>query len=128
MELIKGVQYFTKNIVITLVPIEYNTSKKKAYTAEHIALNKSGKGKDWKQSSGKYGNNNIIISSGKQTKSSGSSGEKKLWEMGVNYGLNGFTDDSFLNALDGFDDNTKFFHKEITILPVYIPPPKHSQK
>ena len=126
MELLKGVQYFTKNIVITPVPIEYKTSTKKY-----------GKEKDWKENSDKFANNNIIISSGKQTKS-GSSGKRNQWEIDAKCGMDSFggkmlngrgrLGDNILQALDGYDDNTKFFHKEITILPVYIPPPKYSKQ
>ena len=126
MELIKGVQYFTKNIVITPVPIEYKTSKKKSYKVENLTSNKSGKEKDWKETNAKFGNN-VIISSGKQTKS-GSSEERKTWGIDAKYGINGFSGDSILSDLNAYDDNTKFFHKEITILPVYIPPPKYYQK
>ena len=32
--------------------------------------------------------------------------------------------ESMLRAMGSFDENTKFYHKEITILPVFIPPPK----
>ena len=126
MELIKGVQYFTKNIVITPVPIEYKTSKKESYKVENLTSNKSGKEKDWKESNVKFGNN-VIISSGKQTKS-GSSEERKTWGIDTKYGIDRFSGDSILSDLNTYDDNTKFFHKEITILPVYIPPPKYYQK
>ena len=136
MELLKGVQYFTKNIVIIPVPTEYKTSKKKPSTFENVSLNKYGKEKYWKESSDRSRNNNIIILSGKQTKS-GSSGKRKQWEIDINKGIDAFggkissqrglLGDNILEALDRYDDNTKFFHKEVTILPVYIPPPKYSQ-
>ena len=110
--------------------------QKKPSTFENVTLNKYGKEKYLKESSDKFGNNNVIISSEKQTKS-GSSGKRKHWEIDVNKGIDTLTDkissqrgmlgNNILEALDGYDDNTKFFHKEITILPVYIPPPKYSQ-
>ena len=106
--------------------IEYKTSTKKY-----------GKEKEWKENSDKFANNNIIISSGKQTKS-GSSGKRNQWEIDAKCGMDSFggkmlngrgrLGDNILQALDGYDDNTKFFHKEITILPVYIPPPKYSKQ
>ena len=35
--------------------------------------------------------------------------------------------ENVLKSIPGIDENTKFFHKEITITPVIIPPPMFSQ-
>ena len=128
IDILDGVQYFTKNIVIQPVPLT-SSSQNTTYT-----IDKSGKGKDWKESSDRFGNNNQIYSSGKLT-SSGKL-EKRAWEpeykfredmfLGKSSDQDIFTD-SLLNSMDGFDENTKFYHKEITIQPVFIPPPKFSK-
>ena len=135
MDVLKGVQYFTKNIVIQPVPIDYKSGRKGSYS-ENISSNKSNKGKDWKdESSSKFGNNNLVYSSGKQSYSGRfeKKKEKKPWVAEIKNGEDIFAgiqsetealSESMIKALDSFDDNTKFFHKEITIRPVFIPPLK----
>jgi len=130
MELLKGVQYFTKNIVIQPVPIKSKSGKKSPTYSEDISLNRFGKEK-----SDKFGSNNVVYSSGKQSKSSSNKKtEKRPWKGELRNGEDAYlgtaTSDqdtlteSMLRAIEGFDENTKFYHKEITIQPVYIPPPK----
>ena len=139
MDILDGVQYFTKNIVIQPVPNEYKSGRKSPYS-ENISSNKSIKGKDWKEeSSSRFGNNNFVYSSEKQTHSGSfeKKGEKKPWTQIAKNGEDIFagflsdTDmlsDDMIRSLDSFDENTKFFHKEITIRPVFIPPPKMNKQ
>ena len=122
MDILKGVQYFTKNIVIQPVPIEFKTEKNQIYTYEKES-NKSEKDRSRKS--------NVNISSDKRTKSV--SNERRSWESEHRFGEEPFLgirssdqtnfSEDMLKNMD-LDENVKFYHKEITIKPVYIPPPK----
>jgi hypothetical protein len=134
IEVLKGVKYFTKNIVIQPVQSTYESSGKSSFSKEKVYINKSKKSQE--EISGKYGTNNTVYSSEKQTHSGDKSkqGEKKAWKIDSKNEDDIFScipqsdqdilSESILKMMDNFDDNTKFYHKEIIIQPVFIPPPK----
>ena len=135
MNILKGVQYFTKNIVIQPVPIHYQSGKKSTSSGENMSSNKSDK--DRKEKS-KFITSNIIYTSGKESKSgSGKKAEKTPWKvenrneedlfLGTASSDQETLSESMLKAIKGYDENTKFYHKEITIRPVFIPPPKFNK-
>ena len=135
MNILKGVQYFTKSIVIQPVPIQYQSGKKSTSSGENTSSNKSDK--DRKEKS-KFIISDIMHTIGKQSQSAnGKKAEKKVWKVenrnGEDLFLGAASSDqetlteSMLKAIEGYDENTKFYHKEITIRPVFIPPPKFNK-
>ncbi len=110
----QGLQYFTKNIVIEPVLTTTKGGQNNIYTYENINLAKSGKS----------------ISSGKQMKDGRI---KKAWEVEGKYGEEIYSrrtpsDHEILTESEmrrlGINENTKLYHKEITIRPVVIPKQK----
>ena len=105
----QGLQYFTKNIVIEPVLTTSKGGQQSIYTYESLA--KSGKS----------------ISSGKQMKDGR---VKRPWDAEGKYGEETYSgrtvsDQAILTERDmrrlGINENTKLYHKEITIRPVVIP-------
>ena len=102
IDLLNGVQYFTKNIVIEPVKnYRYISNKiEKSESSNKSMSNKNGR-RQWEVNAknnedgimGHYLSNNIEI----------------------------ITEDMIKN-IPGIDENTKFYHKEITITPVFMPP------
>ena len=111
----KEVQYFTKNIVIQPVPIDFKGEPIQVYTFERESLNKSEKDKFGKNIIGKT----TILSSR----------EKPAWESRFGestfLGIRGseqtmFSEDMLKSG--EINENTKLFNKQITITPVILPP------
>jgi hypothetical protein len=115
IDILKGVKYFTKNIAIEPAQVS-------KYNIHNISMKDSGK------QSGKttYG----------KTYSRGA--ERRTWQIDykngedLNFGRishdNETINENMLKNIPGIDENTKFYHKEITITPVVLPPLRLSQK
>ena len=111
-DIIKDVQYFNKNIVIEPV-------QKGKYNVQNISIKGSKTGYEVNKASSRVS-------------------DRRPWEIDAKSGEDVFSgrisDDSevinedVLKKIPGIDENTKFYHKEITITPVVIPPPNFSQQ
>ena len=111
-DIIKDVQYFNKNIVIEPV-------QKGKYNVQNISIKGSKTGYEVNKASSRIS-------------------DRRPWEIDAKNGEDVFSgrvsDDSeiisedLLKKIPGIDENTKFYHKEITITPVVVPPPNFSQK
>ena len=118
-DLLKGMKHFTKNIVIEPV-------QKTKYNIQSVSLNAS-ENKYSKQS--ERSQVNKVYSKG---------AERRPWEIDSKNGEDGFFgrysndnevfSEDMLRKIPGINENTKFYHKTITITPVIIPPPKFLQQ
>jgi len=128
IDILKGVKYYTKNIVIQPVQKDARIGKKNTYST-------IGTDKDRKDSKESSGIDNQIFSSGRQSKLSlqDKRRDKKPWDIefdifsGRSPSDQDILSDSVLRSMEGIDENTKFYHKEITILPVVLPPLRFSK-
>ena len=127
MEILKGVKYFTKNIVIEPVSNKYKIGDKSNYST-------IGTDKEWKESSGRFGNNQMYTNERQSRTSIKDKGkEKKPLELQMNVFPGSASNEadilteSMLRNMEGIDENTKFYHKEITIVPVILPPLRFSK-
>ena len=112
-------KYFTKNIVIEPVT-------KGKYNIQSASLKDSEN--KWSTHSGRSQVNKVY--------SKGA--EKRPWEIDSKNGEDGFFgrysndaeiySEDMLRKIPGINENTKFYHKTITITPVILPPPKFSQQ
>ena len=99
IDLIKDVQYFTKNIVIEPVQNNrYNISNKNETNATNYYTKNIRKQKELSMKNGEDSMMGHLLSN-----------------------MNIITEDMIKN-IPGIDENTKFYHKEITITPVRMPP------
>ena len=128
MEILKGVKYFTKNIVIEPVSNKYKIGDKSNYST-------IGTDKEWKESSGRFGNNQMYTNERQSRTSIKDKGkEKKPLELQMNVFPGSASNEadilteSMLRNMEGIDENTKFYHKEITIVPVILPPLRFSKQ
>ena len=118
-DLLKDVKYFKKNIVI-------EPATKGKYNIQSVSIKDSEN--KWSTQSGRSQINKIY--------SKGA--EKRPWEIDSKNGEDGFSgrysneaeiyNEEMLRKIPGINENTKFYHKTITITPVIIPPPKFSQQ
>ena len=118
-DLLKGMKYFTKNIVI-------EPATKGRYNIQSIS-NKDSEHK-WSSQSGRSQVNKIYAKGA----------ERRPWEIDSKNGEDGFFgrysndmevyNEDLLRKIPGKNENTKFYHKTITITPVIIPPPKFLQQ
>ena len=118
-DLLKGMKIFTKNIVIEPV-------QKTKYNIQSVSLN-APENKYSKQSGRSQVNK--VYSKG---------AERRPWEIDSKNGEDGFFgrysndnevfSEDMLRKIPGINENTKFYHKTITITPVIIPPPKFLQQ
>ena len=117
IDILKGVKYFTKNIVIEPVQEgKYNIQKESGRDSEN----------KWSKQSGSSAFSRVRRGN-----------ERRPWEIDSKNGEDMFygrisndmevINEKVLKSIPGIDENTKFFHKEITITPVIIPPPMFSQ-
>ena len=113
-DILKGIKYFNKNIVIEPVHIE-------KYTTQNVSMKDSGN---------KY--HKQIGESTAYTRGT----ERRPWQIDAKSGelfsrkisSNTQISEDILKNIPGIDENTKFYHKEITITPVTILPLKFNQK
>ena len=117
-DIIKDVKYFNKNIVIEPV-------QQRKYNIQNVSI-KGSETKYQKQSGYEV------------SKTSSRGRERRPWEIDAKSGEDVFfgrlsgdsevINEDMLKNIPGIDENTKLYHKEITITPVIVPPPKFSQQ
>ena len=135
-DILKGVQYYTKSTAESTK----NQNKKGArsnYSFENQSLKRSGNEKEWKELSCICGSS-VRFSSGRLSKMSfQNKRDKRPWDIDVDR-ISGrasseqevLNDSLFksIKSMDDLDGSSRFYHKEITIKPVFIPPVKNTKQ
>lgn len=135
-DILKGVQYYTKSTAES-TKNENKKTPKSNYSFENQSLKRSGNEKEWKELSCICGSS-VRFSSGRLSKMSfQNKREKRPWDIDVDR-ISGrasseqeVLNDSLFKSIKSMDDlegNSRFYHKEITIKPVFIPPVSNTQQ